>query len=58
MYILSILLTATKLHENGASLATIQVLLGHETLEMTRNYIDVSFNKVKRDYDNYIHATA
>lgn len=49
---------ATKLHENGASLATIQVLLGHETLEMTRNYIDVSFNKVKRDYDNFIHATA
>ncbi len=49
---------ATKLHENGASLASIQVLLGHESIEMTRNYIDVSFRKVKRDYDKYINLPA
>lgn len=47
---------ATKLHENGASLASIQVLLGHETIEMTRNYIDVSMEKVKKDYDTYFSS--
>lgn len=44
---------ATKLFENGASLIAIQTLLGHETLEMTRNYIDVGLSTVKHEYDKH-----
>lgn len=44
---------ATKLHEIGASLAAIQMLLGHETIEMTRNYIEVNMKTITREYEKY-----
>jgi integrase/recombinase XerD len=54
--------TATHLAENGAPLRQIQALLGHTTLRVTTNYIRLSDEKIKEEYQlshpsnrRYIH---
>ncbi len=54
--------TATHLAENGAPLRQIQALLGHAALRVTTNYIRLSDEKIKEEYElshpsnrRYIH---
>ena len=42
---------ATLLVENGASLKSIQELLGHKNLETTQIYLHMSVKRIKKDYD-------
>lgn len=44
---------ATLLVENGASLKSIQELLGHKNLETTQIYLHMSVKRIKKDYDSH-----
>jgi len=48
---------ATHLLDNGASVRSIQELLGHENLRYTARYTQVSMVKIMEDYDK-AHPTA
>ena len=44
---------ATRYLENGGNIYSLQLLLGHTSLEMVKRYLHLANSKVRKDFVNY-----